>query len=216
MDKSMQTVWETKREDVIKEMLRLNNTYELGRFRTIELYGGDGHTLSDKMAELSESFIGYDINPEKEEGFKKNVPNGEFRCGDSVKMMKEMKDGEIGTFNLISMDAPICIYGDDYCEHFEIVRYTYKLLSPGEKVLCVFPVVRVPYDTEKEENHKWMLRRGEFYETKEVILNLDEIYGIYTRLFEEQGMHILSHCNVCREYRNGVDWMYEYMYVMQK
>ena len=216
MGNNMETIWKAKSEDVIKEMLRLKEEYGIKDFRAIELYGGDGHTLSNKMAEQSISFIGYDINPAKEEGFRKNVLNGEFRCGDSVKMMETMKEGEIGTYNLISTDAPICIYGDNYCEHFEILNNIYKLLEQGEKILCVFPVVPKPYDTDKEENGAWMKRRAVFYRTEQVNLDLDKIYEIYDVIFRNQKLQILERSFVCREYRNGVDWMYEYIYVLEK
>lgn len=216
MNNNLETVWEPKSENVIRDMVELKEKYGIGEFRAIELYGGDGHTLSNKMAEQSISFIGYDINPEKEEGFKQNVVNGEFRCGDSVKLMMTMKAGEIGTFNLISTDAPICIYGEDYCEHFEILNYVHKLLEKGEKVLCVFPVVPKPYNTDKEENGAWMKRREQFYRTKEINLDLEKIFAIYDELFESQNLQIFERKYTCREYRNGVDWMYEFMYVLEK
>ena len=211
-----EAIWEAKSEDVIRNMLKLKTKYGIEEFKAIELYGGDGHTLSNKMAEQSASFIGYDINPDKEEGFKRNVVNGEFRCGDSVKMMRTMQDGEIGTYNLISTDAPICIYGEDYCEHFEILEYVYKLLERDRKVLCVFPVTVKPYDTEKEENSEWMKKRAEFYKTEGKNLDLDAVYDIYDGIFEKQGLKVIERCYTCREYRNGVDWMYEYMYVLVK
>lgn len=216
MDNIKETVWESKSKEVIEEMLRLKEEYHLKDFKAIELYGGDGHTLSNKMAEHSISFVGYDINPDKEEGFKRNVVNGEFRCGDSVKMLKIINEGEIGFYNLVSTDAPICIYGEDYCEHFEILEYIYKLLKEGEKSLCVFPVVPKPYDTEKVENGAWMRRRKEFYETETVNLDLDIVYGIYDKIFSRQNLRILDKCYVCREYRNGIDWMYEFMYILEK
>lgn len=211
-----ETIWEAKSEDVIRDMLRLKDRYGIKEFKAIELYGGDGHTLSNRMAEHSVSFVGYDINPAKEEGFKGNVPNGEFRCCDSVKMMMQMQDDEIGTFNLISADAPICIYGEGYCEHFEILKYVHKLLKKGEKVLCVFPVTAKPYDTEKEENRAWMEKRAEFYGTGEKNLDLDAAYDIYDSVFKKQNLKVIERCYTCREYRNGVDWMYEYMYVLEK
>ncbi len=216
MKNNTETIWEAKREDVIRDMIKLKNKYGIGDFKAIELYGGDGHTLSNKMAEQSVSFVGYDINPDKAEGFRQNVPNGEFRCGDSVKMMKTMREGEIGFYNLISTDAPICIYGENYCEHFEVIEYIYKLLKQGERSLCVFPVVPKPYDTEKEENAKWMKRREKFYGTQNVNLDLNKVFDIYDELFKKQNLQIYEHCFTCREYRNNIDWMYEFMYVLEK
>lgn len=209
-------VWKAKSEDVITDMLKLRDKYDIEEFKAIELYGGDGHTLSNKMAEQCISFVGYDINPAKEEGFKRNVVNGEFRCGDSVKMMRTIQDGEIGVYNLVSVDAPICIYGENCCEHFEILHYIYKLLKPGKKALCVFPVTIKPYDTEKEENRAWMEKRAEFYGTDRKELDKDIVYGIYDDIFKKQGLKMFERCYVCREYRNGVDWMYEYMYVLER
>lgn len=211
-----EVIWEAKSEDVIQEMLKLKEKYAIKEFKAIELYGGDGHTLSNKMAEQSGLFVAYDIDPKKEEGFKKNVLNGEFRCGDSVKMLITMQEGEIGTYNLVSTDAPICIYGEDYCEHFEILNYICKLLKKGEKTLCVFPVVPKPYDTEKEGNHEWMKRRAEFYKTESVNLDLVKTYAVYDEIFKKQNLQIIERSFVCREYRNGIDWMYEYMYVLEK
>lgn len=216
MDNIKETVWELKSKEIIEEMLRLKEEYYLKDFKAIELYGGDGHTLSNKMSEQCISFIGYDINPEKEEGFRRNVTNGEFRCGDSVKMMKTMMDGEIGFFNLISADSPICIYGENYCEHFGILECVYKLLQQGEKALCVFPVVTKPYDTEKEENSVWISQRKKFYKTEDINLDLERVYAVYDEIFNKQGLQILDRSYTCREYRNGIDWMYEFMYVLEK
>ncbi len=216
MSESIQVVWEPKREDVMAAILKMRKEYAIGQFQAIELYAGDGHTLSDKMAEQCVSFVAYDIDSSKEEGFKRNVKNGEFRCGDSVKMMKTMDEGMIGYYNLISVDAPICIYGEDYCEHFEILNYVYKLMEADEKVLCVFPVVPKPYDTDKAENTAWLKRREMFYNTESINLNLDSVVDIYNAVFEKQGLQILDCLYVCREYRNGIDWMYEYIYVLQK
>ncbi|MDE7205438.1 MAG: hypothetical protein K2O91_26845 [Lachnospiraceae bacterium] len=216
MNSKEKVIWESKSEDVIETMLKLKEQYGIGEFRTIELYGGDGHTLSNKMAEQSISFVGYDIDPEKEVDFKKNVLNGEFNCKDSVKMMRTMKEGELGGYNLISTDAPICIYGEDYCEHFEIIQYIYKLINQGEIVLYVFPVVPKPYNTDKKENLAWLKRREEFYKTKDINLDLDNIYTIYDYILKKQKLRILERCYICREYRNGVDWMYEFMYVLEK
>lgn len=213
---NLDVIWEPKSDDVIKDILKLKDIHDIKEFRTIELYGGDGHTLSNKMAEQSVSFIGYDINPDKEQGFRQNVINGEFRCRDSVKMMMTMGDGEIGTYSLISTDAPICIYGEDYCEHFEIINYIYKLIASGEKVLYVFPVVPKPYDTEKKENAAWLKRRETFYRTVEKNLDLDKLFTIYDEIFEKQNLKVLQHSYTCREYRNEIDWMYEYMYVLNK
>jgi len=216
MNNNKETIWVAKSEDVINGMMELKEKYRMAEFRAIELYGGDGHTLSNKMAEKCVSFVGYDINPEKEEGFKQNIANGEFRCGDSVKMMRTMKDGEIGTYNMISIDSPICVYGENYCEHFEIIEFVYKLLKHGENVLCVFPVVSKPYDTEKEENGVWIKKRKDFYKTDFINLELNKIYGVYDEIFSRQGLQILDRRYICREYRNGIDWMYEFMYVLKK
>ena len=41
MGNNMETIWEAKSEDVIKEMLRLKEEYGIKDFRAIELYGGD-------------------------------------------------------------------------------------------------------------------------------------------------------------------------------
>lgn len=213
---SREIIWEAKSENVIKEMLMLKNKYGIDEFSAIELYGGDGHTLSNKMAEQSQFFIGYEINSAKEKGFKQNIPNGEFRCKDSVDMMITIKDEEIGTYNLVSMDAPICIYGNDYCEHFEIIRHVYKLLALNEKTLCVFPVVAKPYDTDKMENAAWLKRREIFYGTKDLSLDLNKTLEVYDAIFRKQNLKILERRFVCREFRNGVDWMYEYMYILEK
>lgn len=211
-----QLILEPKNENVMKGILKMREESSIGDLKSIELYASDGHLLSHKMAEQSIYFVGYEIDPSKEKGFKRNISNGEFRCGDSVEMMKTINDGEIGYYNLISVDAPICIYGDDYCEHFEIMNYVYKLIAPGEKVLCVFPVVPKPYDTDKKENAPWMKRRGLFYDTAEINLDLDKAVDTYNKVFETQGLQVLGNMYVCREYRNKIDWMYEYIYVLQK
>lgn len=216
MSEMKQLILEPRYEDVMEGLLKMREENGIGKLKLIELYASDGHLISHKIAEQSSFFVGYEIDPSKEEGFRRNIANGEFRCGDSVKMMETIKDGEIGYYNLISVDAPVCIYGDDYCEHFETINYVYKLISPGEKVLCVIPVVSKPYDTDKKENAPWMKRRGLFYNTEEVNLDLDNAVQTYDQVFEKQGLHVLKNLYVCREYRNKIDWVYEYIYVLQR
>lgn len=211
-----QLILEPRNEDVMEGILKMREDTAIGELKSIELYASDGHILSHKIAEQSISFVGYEIDPSKEEGFRKNIANGEFRCGDSVKMMKTINDGEIGYYNLIGVDNPVCIYGDDYCEHFEIINYIYKLIAPGDKVLCVLTVVTKPYDTDKRENAPWMKRRGQFYNTVEINLDLDQTVEIYNQVFEGQGLQVLKNIYVCREYRNEVDWVYDYIYALQR
>ena len=214
MSENIQTVWLPKGADVLKGILKMKEKYGIGELKAIEFYAGDGHTLSNQMSEQCGSFVAYDIDPLKEDGFKKNVANGEFRLGDSVKMMITLNEGELGNYNLISADAPICIYGEDYCEHFEILNYVYKLVPEGEKAVCVFPVVPKPYDTEKKENAEWMRRRGAFYKTEDKNLDLEKAIVIYNDIFKRQGFQVMDSLYICREYRNGIDWMYEFVYVL--
>lgn len=209
-------VWESKGEDVVSHILKLKQKYEIGELHAIELYAGDGHTLSNKMAEHCISFVAYDIDPTKEAGFRKNVPNGEFRCKDSVDLVRGMCDGELGYFNMISADGPVCIYGNNYCEHFEVIKYVYKFIKGEEKVLCVFPVIVKPYDIDKPENFVWLKRREKFYGTKNQNLDLAQVPEIYDSIFKAQKLSIIDRRYICREFRNGLDWMYEFIYVLQR
>lgn len=211
-----QEIWVPKIENVMEDMMDLLKRHNIKDFRTIELFSADGSMICNKMAEKSITFVGYEIDPDKEEAFKKNVKNGEFRCADSIKMLANLKEGEIGTYNLISMDAPCCVYGEDYCEHFNTIRYVYKLIKQGEKVGCVFPVVIKPYDTDKPENRVWIEKRKEFYNTADKNLDPEQICDIYDSVFEEQNIQVIERCYTCRKYRNGEDWLYEYMYVLKK
>lgn len=216
MSDKKEVVWESKSENVIECILNLKKKYNIGKFQAIELFCGDGHSLSGQMAGLSEFLIGYEINAQKENEFKKNILNGEFRLQDSVKMMKEIGEGDIGIYNLIGVDAPCCIYGDNYCEHFEILGYIYKLFEKRTKIVCVFPIVHKPYDTDKSENYAWMKRRQDFYKTKEVNLDLDRILNVYDEFFKKQDLKVHDRSYACREHRNGVDWLYEFVYVLEK
>lgn len=209
-------IWEGKNEDVIRDIIKLRDKHGIGELRAVELFSSDGHTISADISRECVSFVGYDIVPEKEEAFKKNVVNGEFRCKDSMKMIMTMKEGEVGTFNLISTDAPCCIYGENYCEHFQTLEYIYKLFEEGDKILCIFPVILKPYDTDKEENRAWMKEREVFYRTKETNLNPEKTFTIYDELFDKQNLRILERSCTCRELRNGIDWLYQFMYVLEK
>lgn len=216
MNNKKEILWESKSKNVIECILKLKEKHNIEKFQAIELFCGDGHSLSGQMAELSEFLIGYEINSEKEKEFKKNIINGEFRLQDSVKMMKEIEEGDIGTYNLIGVDAPCCIFGDNYCEHFEILGYVYKLMENGEKIVCVFPIVHKPYDVDKQENQSWMKRREIFYKTGEIILDLDKILNVYDDFFEKQNLIVHERSYVCREHRNRIDWLYEFVYVLEK
>ena len=82
--------------------------------------------------------------------------------------------------------------------------------------MCVFPVLHVPYDIDKEENLAWMERRKQFYETQENNLDLDKVCDIYDKIFEKQGLNVVDRLYVCRGHRNGIDYLYEYAYILEK
>ncbi len=209
-------VWERRNEDIVNDLLKLKDKYHINEFNCVEIFCGDGSMLTAQIANVCASFAGYDIDPNKEELFKVNIPKGEFRCGDSVKMLMTMEDGAVGTYNLILADAFISIYGDNYCENFQALEYIYKLMKKGETTICVYPVAAKPYDTEKEENRAWMERRKAFYRTESTNLDLDKTFEIYDELFEKQKLQIIERRYTCRAYRNGVDWLYAFMYVLKK
>lgn len=61
-----------------------------------------------------------------------------------------------------------------------------------------------------------MERRKEFYATQENNLDLDKVYGIYDKIFEKQGLDVVDRLYTCRGHRNGIDWLYEYIYILEK
>lgn len=195
-------------DECVSTIFNMANEYNIETSNAIELFCGDGTLFSGLMSKHCDSLVGYDIDPEKENVFYQNVKNGIFICKDSVKMMQEAQEGEVGTYHIITIDNPSCIYGNNYCESFEIIPNLYKLMPFDEMCILAFDIIHVPYNIDYENNQEWIKRRSQFYLTDANMLDIEYAKDFYSQKLREQGVDVIKMLPVCREWRDGIDYFY--------
>ncbi|HBL8438405.1 TPA: RsmD family RNA methyltransferase, partial [Listeria monocytogenes] len=116
----------SKVNNVIKEINSIfyNNFSE--KKKILELFCGEGSVFTHELSRDAKFCLGCDINSKFKERFESTVPNGIFYCADTIKELQKEKipqyfNGE--DYNIISVDNPLCIYGENYCEHFEVIDH---------------------------------------------------------------------------------------------
>lgn len=193
-------------DDCVNAIFNMVEVYSIKDLNVVELFCGDGTLFSGLMSKHCDSLVGYEIDPKKEHAFLQNVRNGVFICRDSVKMMQEAQEGELGTYHIITIDSPSCIYGNNYCESFEIVPNLYKILPNNEVSIIALDIIHVPYNI--EINQEWINRRSQFYLTDGNVLDIEYAKDFYSQKLREQGVDVIEMKPVCREWRDGIDYFY--------
>jgi len=193
---------------VVDEMIKTANKNNILELHALELFCGDGKHYSAKFSKYCKSFTGCDIDEQNESMFYKNIPCGEFIEGDSVVMVKTSYFTKLDkNFNIISMDAPLCIFGNSYCEHFDIITQMKRLITT--KCIIAFNIVMQPYTPSGGMNPKWIERRNKFYNTNDSLnLDLDYVFHFYCELFKSQDIIVHEMHIMPRAKKDKIDFLY--------
>ena len=185
----------------------------LSNRRALEVFTCKGDWQTTVYANKVKTLEAWEINPKFEEELRKNLPQAKIRIIDSIKELQSNKDFQKHDFVVI--DNPMGCYGsnEQYCEHFDVIKNIYKVLS--DEVILIFNVNREPYNY--DNSSKWAERRRMFYgldNTRKV--SMAYLLKFYKIFFEKLGYMTEDCFNVCREYYNQNDYLHYLVYILKR
>lgn len=128
---------------------------------TLEVFGykGEYHTL-DYVGHVKELDI-WEIAEDCEQPLKKNLPLANVKITNSYEEIKTTNK----TFDTIIIDNHQGIFGDDKCEHFEIIDDCFKKLNNKAVLIAnIIPNILISkYNTTKETRQRHIEKRILFY-----------------------------------------------------
>jgi hypothetical protein len=135
------------------DYLKMNSTLEVFG------YNGEYHTL-DYIQHVKQLDI-WEIAKDCEVNLKRNLPNANVKITNSYEEIKTTNK----VFDTIIIDNHQGIFGDDKCEHFEIIENCFSKLSDKSVLITnVIPDILVSkYDTPIVITAKHIERRKTFY-----------------------------------------------------
>ena len=130
---------------------------------------------------------------------------GSFIAGDNLAVLA----GVLGDrhFDLVSLDNPLGCFGEDRCEHFDILPQALCRLT--ERGALLFNVVTRPYGAAAPGFASWMARRQAYYgvaQPEEIAIGAFEAF--YRALVEGLGYRVAHITSACREYYRGVPYLH--------
>ncbi len=165
-------------------LLEKNNFLNMSN--TLEVFGytGEYHTL-DYLEHVNSLDI-WEIDRACEKKLKENLPTANVKITNSYIEIKSTNK----LFNTIIIDNHQGIFGDDKCEHFEIIEDCFqKLENKGVIIANVIPNILISkYETPKEIREKHIERRKHFYGYSDGgIIPLDYMENFYKNLALKNG-----------------------------
>ena len=168
----------------------------------LEIFGYQGwyHTIHYK--EFVENLEVWEINPDCEKHLKKNVPQGKIVIGDSYELIRNVKI----KYDLIVIDNHQGLFGNKYCEHFEIINDCFKALQNNAVLILNF-ISEMDAKQKIEHPNGYLahkIRRDEYYGlNNSESISLDFIQNFYTNL-AQQHKFIVKHSFIKK--RNYLLW----------
>lgn len=196
--------------DSIFIMAHKNNINE--PYNLLELFAGKGSIFTQYLASRCENVTGWEIENNFSEEFKKNVPNGNFICKDTIKAFEFDIIDIPNNINIISVDNPLGKYGSGYFEHFRFIKDINKLID--KKSILAIDVIKKPYNA--ENNIEWIEERKKFYKIDSDELDMDYALKFYKDILEKQGIHVIDGRVVCRELDGDLDYFYMLIFAVDK
>lgn len=160
------------------DYLVMNNTLEVFG------YNGEYHTL-DYIEHVKNLSI-WEIAKDCEESLRKNLPFANVKITNSF---EEIKTTNI-IFDTIIVDNHQGIFGDDKCEHFEIIKDCFlKLSDKSVLIVNIIPnILDSKYDTPKEVTDKHIERRKSFYSHQTgTLITKSYFEDFYIKMANENG-----------------------------
>jgi hypothetical protein len=146
------------------------------------------------------------------------IVHEKLRFIDTIKTLAESTT--MSKYNFVVIDNPQNLFGlyllntnePQYCEHFDVLPYTNKILDDG---IVIFNVNLVPYNYDKFP--LWKKRREKFYGKVDTSnLKLDFVSNFYKNFFTERNFQVLFHTYVRRITPNPFETLYYFAYHLRK
>ncbi len=165
----------------------------------LEVYGytGEFHTL-DYVKYVNQLDI-WEIDPTCEIHLKNNLPRANVKITDSYAELRKTDE----RFDTVVLDNPRGIFGDEKCEHFEIIEDCFRVLTDRSVLIAnIIPDILVSkYVTPKETVFMHILKRKSFYRHEDGISISEQHFStFYTDMACKNGFIVRNIFFVKRNY----------------
>jgi hypothetical protein len=154
----------------------------------LEFFAREGDWQTTSYVREVARLDAWEIDQRFESALRMNLPEAHVRVGDSYLLAQ--LDEFANKFDFIVYDNPQGLFGDGmrYCEHFEALALTSRLMTTGQTIV-IFNVNRLPFDYDPQS--AWARRRNEFYGRADTSV-LDEAFltGFYSDYFQTMGLTV--------------------------
>ena len=147
----------------------------LDKKTVLDVFAREGDWNSYLIYNKCQKMECWEIDPSYENKLKLNLPKAKIKIIDSIKTINTYEDAK--KYDVIFIDNSLGIYGNhQYCEHFNFIKNTSKLLKKGGYL--IFNVNVKPFEGENYKEYK--NQREIFYKTS--VTTLDYLIQFYKDL----------------------------------
>ena len=150
----------------------------------LDFFAREGDWQTQYYAEKVEKVYAWEVNPSYEDKLKQNLPNNAVvTIGNSFDLAAQKKN----FFDIVVLDNPQGCFGKDdvYCEHFEALETSFKLLKEAGGIL-IFNIKTEPFNY--AEKLEWQNRRNNFYSLQDAsLLTKEFVIDFYKKYFSDHG-----------------------------
>ena len=182
----------------------LSKAGDLSDYHVLDIFAREGDWQSFRLNNKVKSLEAWEINEEFIPNLKKNLPNANVYCRDSIQFIN---NNDYSKFDLLVIDNGLNCYGQnkEYCEHFDFIKNIKNVV--WQDSFIIFNVARKPFNYSNYP--EWIKRRNEFYQVEDSSdLSLEFIETFYKKLFNDIGFEVTEYYTECREYYNDIDYLY--------
>lgn len=180
----------------ISAVSKMAEKHKINLCKGIEFFCGDGSLYTIKLAGLVNELTGIDVRANAGRSLAQKCANVQYICTDAIRYIAQYQDQK---YDILSVDNPLCVFGMDYCEHFEVLEYIRSFIEVNRKFILAFDYVTTPYNACSPNNEQWLRRRTQYY--LHGSYNIDSNYAMdfYRNKFLDMGLDVLDMMSVCRE-----------------
>lgn len=172
--------------------------FPLSHVDALEVFAREGDWVAIKYASVVKSIEAWELNPIYLPQLRANIPHATIQNVDSIIHLAEVRN----KYGLISIDNPQGIYGNNYCEHFNVLEQIPRIITKTAAVVFVLnhhPYDRRLYQSIKERDNygmegdvieQWFKRREQFYGVDARELSLEFVSAFYNEYFKKRGVKV--------------------------
>ena len=148
-------------------------------------YNGEYHTMN-YMKDVKQLHV-WEWAADCEKPLKKNLPNAIIKITDSYKEIKET----LVKFDLVVIDNHQGIFGNNYCEHFEMLPEVFRVLKNEAVIIFnIIPEMNTLEKINRGDSTSHRRRRNEWYQSVNTDkLNERFMKNFYCKLSHKQGFN---------------------------